>query len=320
MTATIQVRRAKLDDTQAISALFRARVSVWQRMRTDGRAEDVDYERLTLYERWLHGTDSSSAWMSVETGALLLSHLLRGFGLPLVAVVDGVVRAYAEAYPGSEPAPFGSHLHLAHLAVAPDGTRTLINALMDALRQEAEALGCERLTVSVSGYDQDAVKFYSRYGMQPLKRVRRYTLPAATGQSFYKVTDHRNPDPTQIDGWFMSLGRLESARQHWSTFWPTTLDAVDEIAARRTYRLRFNAAGQDSFLYAESQLYDPRSADLYCWSPKPLTPQFLTALRDWAHREKYRTLVLVVPEELITLLGAEAESTPYQQEILALEL
>ena len=316
----IHVRRAKLDDTQAISALFRSRVSVWQRLKADGRVEDLPYEALTIYERWSHGGPAySGAWMNVETGAIFLSHLLRGFGLPLVAVVDGIVQAYAEAYPGSEPAPFGNHLHLAHL-VTTSQNEALAAALIEALTLHARELGCERLTVAVSSYDTQAAAFYKHFRMQPLSRARRYTLPAQTGQSFYKATEHRSSDPAQIKGWPMSIGRIESASQHWATLWPRLWEAVDEIAAETVYRLRFNAAGQDSFLCCQAHRYDPRSADFYCWSPKPLTPQFLTALRDWAHRENFRTMVLTMPETLVNLLGAEAEATPYQQEILALDV
>jgi hypothetical protein len=92
----VEVRLANLDDTRAISALFRARISVWQRLDARGRVETVDYDSLTLYQRWLHG----GAWMSLETGAVFLNHLLLGAGIPLVAVNDGAVAAYAEVYHG----------------------------------------------------------------------------------------------------------------------------------------------------------------------------------------------------------------------------
>src|SRR5512139_2051816 len=107
---TIHIREASLDDTQAISGLFRSRISAWQRLSAQGQVEDVPYDALTIYERWLHG----GPWMSVETAALHLSHLLRGAGMPFVVESGGVVVAYAEAYHGVEPAPFGDHLHLAH--------------------------------------------------------------------------------------------------------------------------------------------------------------------------------------------------------------
>src|SRR5512134_3072261 len=116
----IHIRPAQLDDTHGICALFRARVDKWQRLSADGQVEDLPYDALTVYERWLHGSRGDGPWMSVETSAIYLSHLLCGAGVPVVAASGREVLAYAEAYPGSEPEPYGDHLHLAHLLVHPD--------------------------------------------------------------------------------------------------------------------------------------------------------------------------------------------------------
>ena len=62
----MRVRQATLDDTQQIVALFSGRVPVWQRLGERGQVEDLPYDALTIYERWLHG----GAWMSLETGAI----------------------------------------------------------------------------------------------------------------------------------------------------------------------------------------------------------------------------------------------------------
>lgn len=306
----ILIRKARLDDTQAIGALFRARVAVWQRLNARGQVEDLPYESLTIYERWLHG----GPWMSVETAAIFLSHVLRGAGLALVAVVNDRIAGYAEAYHSAEPDPFGTHLHAAHILVdaSHDG---LDHALLQALKDHARKLGCQRLTASFSGYDTDAAAFYREHGFQPLLHVGRYNVPAQTGQGFYKATEHFDADARQIAGWHMPVGRVESARQHWETLWPRLWDALDELTARRTHRLRINAAGQDAFVCCQQHLYDPRMADIYCWFPKPLTPQLLTAIRDWAHRESYRTLTFTVPEDTARLLGADAETVPFRQEI-----
>ena len=74
----LEVRQAGLDDTGAISALFCARIPVWQRRNAQGQVENVAYDALTIYERWLHG----GPWMSIETCAILLNHLLSGGGDP----------------------------------------------------------------------------------------------------------------------------------------------------------------------------------------------------------------------------------------------
>jgi hypothetical protein len=145
-------------------------------------------------------------------------------------------------------------------------------------------------------------------------------LPARTGQGLYKVNDHPNSSAAQIDGWQMPIGRTESARQHWEQHWNLTWNIIDEIQARRTHRLSISASGHEAFLVFQQQLYSPRTADLYCWSAKIPTPPLLTAVRDWAHRQDYRTLAVVAAPEVAKLLGAEAEADPFTRRIYAVHL
>lgn len=315
--AAISVRPALLDDTQAICALFRSRIATWQRLDEQGRVEDKSYDALTIYERWLHG----GPWMSVETGALQISHLLRGAGLPLVAEYDGHVLAYTEAYHGVEPAPFGDHLHVAPVTVHRDyADSALADALLDNLHERARTFRCQRLTASCALSDQEASAFYRRHGLNVIKTLRRYSLSARMGQVFYKAVEHLSANPTQIADWQMPVGRLTSARQQWETLWPRTWYAVPELRQQHAHRLHFSVAGQEAFAYCQQQLYAPRNVDVYQWSPKPLTGQMLAALRDWAHREGYRTLVMVVGDEAVPVLGAEAEPDGFEQAIYAVDV
>lgn len=315
--AKIHIRQAKLDDTLAISALFCTQIPVWQRINAQGQVEDLPYESLSIYERWLHG----GAWMSVETGALYLSHLLSGGGLPLVAEINGTVRGYAEVFEGDEPPPFGKHLHLAALLThLNQPEKTLENALVRYLLEQAQQMDVRRVTVSFSGYDQAQAAFFGRFGMTQLETVGRFAVKAQTGQGFYKVTDHFNADPAQIDGWHMPIGRTESARQHWETLWTRLYRAVPAIEARRSYRLRFTASGRDAYLFCQEDLYNPRAVDLYFWSPKPLTSQIMVAIRDWAHRQSYRTLHLTMPQSVVETLSLDAEAIPFQQVIYGVDV
>ncbi len=311
------LRQATLDDTQAISALFRSHISVWQRLTEEGRVEDVPYETLTIYERWLHG----GPWMSVETGAIQLNHLLLGAGFPVVGEQDGQVFAYAEAYRGVEPAPFGDHLHLGQLIIhqqhKSDG---LDHALLEHLLEQAKVFKCARLTANCVANDTDTSALYTRCGMQPVARVMRLSMPAKTGQVFYRAVEHTAADAEHITDWHMPVGRLGSARQQWETLWPRLWNALPQIRERRTHRLRFSAAGQDAFLCCQQQLYDARSADIYCWSPKLLSGQLLTAIRDWAHREGYRTLVMAVAPDTTKTLGPEADADGYYQDVYAVDV
>lgn len=310
----LAVRPALLDDTAAISALFRAPISVWQRIDSRGHVESLPYEALSIYERWTHG----GPWMSVETGAVLLSRLLRGLGVSLVAVTDDhTIIGYAEAYPGDEAAPFGAHLHLGHLVTIENDeiAEAARDALMRRLLEIAATMPGHRLTVTTAGENDPQTVLYRAYGFERLTSAQRYTLPAKTGQSFYKALDYSASGVDQIKGWQMSIGRTESASQHWEVLWPRLWEIIPEMTERRTHRLHLTASGQEAFLCCQQQTYTPRAADVYCWSPKPLTAQLLTAIRDWAHRESYRTLALIVSPDTAKLLGPEAESDPYTRHI-----
>jgi hypothetical protein len=311
--AEIHVRPALLDDTQPVSALFRSGIPVWQRIDADGQVQDVAYEQLSIYERWLHG----GPWMSIETGALHLSHLLRGAGLAFVAVQDGRIAGYVEAYHGDEPAPFGDHLHLTNLM---SGDTAIREALVRHLLEQGALSACQRVTISCIAHDDQATRLYRAFGMEPFARIHRVNLPAKTGQVFYKSVEHSNANPAQINQWHMSLGRWENARQHWETLWPRTWSALPEIRQRTTNRLYLTAAGQDAYVFVRQQLYAPRSAEVFCWTPKPLPPQVLTAIRDWSHREGYRTLVLGVTDATLKMLGAEAEPDGYYEDIFAVDV
>ncbi len=313
----IHVRQANLDDTQAVTAIARSRVGVWQRFTEQGLVEDIPYEALSVYERWLHG----GPWMSVETGAIQLNHLLLGAGLPLVAEQGGHILAYSEVYPGVEPAPYGDHLHLGHLVVHSDAANAgLDKALLSHLIELAKAFKCERFTANCVANDTETAALYGHFGMQPISRVERVSLPARTGQVFYRAVEHPNADGAQINDWHMPVGRLGSARQQWETLWPPLWNAIPEIRERRTQRVHFSAAGQEAFICCQQQLYNPRSADLHCWSPKPLSGQLLTAIRDWSHREGYRTLVMAVTPDMRKTLGAEAEADGYYQDVYAVDV
>ncbi|MEP7290556.1 MAG: hypothetical protein ABI835_02180, partial [Chloroflexota bacterium] len=307
---SINVRLAGLDDSAAISALFCAKIPLWQRVNPQGKVEDLPYEALTVYERWLHG----GPWMSVETCAILLNHLLLGAGFPLVAERKGKIVGYLEAYHSVEPEPFGRLLHIAHLLA---DNLDVEYALIDDLNARAKALKSPRITVSRVGgasvYDQ-------RYILKPISILRRFNLPARQGQIFYRAVEHLDTNPTQINGWAMPVGRLSCSRQEWETVWPRQWETLPELRKRQTARRHISAAGQDALMFCREHPYDPRRADLSLWTPKGLTPPLVSAVRDWAHREGYRTLVVTVEDDAKEALGTEAEYDGYMQETCTLEL
>jgi hypothetical protein len=277
-------------------------------MNPSGQVDDLPYAELTIYERWLHG----GPWMSLETGALWLSHLIRGDVLPLVLEDSGHLRGYAEAYPGQEPEPFGRHWHIGQPVTVPDDDDAR-DALLQELIQRAESAG--RMTASCTAYDEATQALYKRYAFSAVQSVQQVQVSARGGSvGFYKVTAHPQADYDQLDGWHMPLGRTQSARQHWEELWPALWDAIPRMKERQLHRLHFSASGQVAFVCYQQQLYNPRSARVYCWTPKPMSSQLLNAIRDRAHKEGYRTLILEVRETIAEMLG-DHEDTPRQQTI-----
>lgn len=320
----MRVRPAQLDDTAAISGLLRADVRVWQRLDSAGRVQDVPYDRLTLYERWLHGTPASAPWMSIETGAIWLNHLSMGAGMPLVAVAEdresAPVVGYAEAFINNEPAPFGVHLHLSVLAADAPATAT---ALLTALIDRGRRLGAGYVTCTRPGTEPGDMLAAGIAGHTPtpLETVYRYTLPARTGQIFYQTVDHPDADPLQISGWGMPCGRAASPRQTWEMHWPplfAALTAASGTAAGRAHRLHLTTGGLEAFVLAQPGLYDPRLIEMALWAPQTTTPQMISALRDWAHRTGYRTLSLIMTASAAASLGPGAEMDAYQHETIGI--
>jgi len=314
--ANIHIRRASLDDTAPISRLFRAQIPRWQRLDAQGHVQDLNYDELTIYERWLHG----GPWMTIETGAIWLNHLIKRGVLLQVAEVDHQVVGYIEAYIGAEPQPYGNHAHIGQLITAEDAPEHTRASLVQYLLDWAETEALERVTVSVSGHDNTTHDFYATYEMHPLLTIGKYSIAAQTGQGFYKITDHTDDDPSSIAGWHLISGHMESSRQQWESLWPTIWNTIPEIKAQRIHRLHITAAGQNALMVCQQQIYDPRSADIFCWSPQPLKTQLITAICDWAHRENYRNLIFALPTDLIKPLGNQVEAYPYQQHVLAVDL
>lgn len=304
------IRQATLDDTSAIAELFCARIPRWQRMDDHGGVEDLPYERLTIYERWLHG----GAWMSIETAAIWLSHLLRGAGEPWVLEEEGAITGYVELFLDDEGEPFGAHLQIGELVAQEPGHELRADELMRFVIERASRL--RRITTNCSPYDTARAEFFRRYGFIVLERLQQITLSAQTGQGFYKAIPQPHADAAQIKGWGMPIGRQTSARQQWEMLWPSHWDAVPQIMARRMDRHHFTASGQEALLALQQHLFDPRSAEVFCWTPKALSAQVLVAIRDWAHRQGYRSLTLTVNENTARTLAPEAESVPIQQDVL----
>ena len=309
------VRQATLDDAGKIVALFIKRISIWQRLNSAGQVEDQAYDQLTIYERWLHG----GAWMSLETGAIWLSHLLSGHGFAYVVDDGGAILAYAEAFVNRELPPMGTHLHLAEMMIDENCTDDVHHLLADAIRGDARAPG--RLSVTYPEYDKEAATYYRKYfGANEAMRLERYTMPAQVGQSFYKSQDFNKTDASMIDGWALAAGRTSSPRALWETEWIEHWSGIPQIINRGKHRQYVNASGHEALVCFHQQLYSDRNADVYCWSPRNVSTQLLVAVRDMGHRHGYRTLTMALTESAAELLPEEASADPNQQVIATVQI
>jgi len=312
---SVLVRFATLDDVYYIVRLARQQVMVWQRVGEDGSVLNLPYEDLTVYERWLHG----GPWMSIETGSLQLGRLLLGHGLPLVMTHHEKIVGYAETFLGDEPAPFGRNLHIAKLYL-PEATPLrfdVLSALVAHLNGYALKKKCERLTLNNPIHNREVATLFEQLGFSEVDTVRRMILSAKTGQVFYKATDYHPDDAINLSNWHLRIGRVASVTARWQAIMPHLWEAMPQYQAQTLHRIRLSVGGHDAYVAIHQHLYNPRSADVTCWTPVLPTSQLVTAIRDWAHRNSYRKLILLVSPSDQKILGLEAESDGYIEQVLA---
>jgi hypothetical protein len=326
----MKIRQAALDDVSAISGLFRQRIPSWQRLNADGHVIDVPYEALTLYERSQHG----GAWMSIETAAIWLNHLLSGNGVALVAVDDHeTVIGYCEMFAAREDDPLGAHYELSHLFS--DEERSCAALLDSAVEIAREwSIGLRRLvggrvqfarityppTLEAEGLDM-----LSRCDPHIVTTLNRYNLPLPRQiQGFYRVNILNTQDYSTISdgGWTMPVGRLLGSHYQWEMGMTRLFDplrsSIGEHALKVT-RLSLSAGGQESFVLLQ-QLPDLRSADVSIWTKKLLMGQTISALRDWAHKEGYRALRMSVQKGQEKVLSSDAQSEGVSVPIHAIDV
>lgn len=312
MTTEIDVRLATLQDCAAICDIHKSDVSHWQRYDSAGNAQTVRYADLTVYERYTHG----GAWMSLETCAIHLNRLLAGSGIPLVATFDGAVLAEAEVYENFEAVPYNHHLSIGVLYTRQDNlNRGLGSALLAYIEQMARLMHCKAVTVD----NPESPDFYTGQRFRAVGGARRVKFPTQAGRAFYQASELIDPNPDQIRGWHVALGRGSASRQEWQALFPAIWAAgIPELINMPSAHLKISAAGQNAILYLKEADYpdsQPRECSAVCWSSRPLSAPLLTAIRDRAHREGFDTVVtLAADTDWPLLLAADAVQTDDHQE------
>jgi GNAT superfamily N-acetyltransferase len=308
----IIVRLATLADTSAITEVHKSDVPRWERVSADGRLIDVPYESLSLYERWQHG----GPWLSVETCAVHLNRLLAGSGIPLVAEIDGKVLAEAEVYESFEPPPFGHNLELSVINVHAEHTgQGLGTALVNYVIEMARLMKCERVTIA----EAIAKEFYEKIGFRRALVGHTVRILTQAGRVFYQAADLTDRNPDQVKHWYMPLGRYRSSRQEWDRLFPQDWAAgIPELLTAPAAHVKLGASGgHNAILYvreADEIDMQPGDAHITCWAARPLTKTLLAAIRDWAFRNKYQTLITCMMEPDLPLLAQDGQPTGQTQD------
>lgn len=308
----ITVRQATLADAASITGVYKAVTGTWVRQDLDGSSIPADYDDLTLFERWQNGGPQTS----VEMCAVHLANLLRGTdGIPLVAEVEGQIGAEAEIFIGAEPEPFGHHVNISRLTVHPDaGDVGLGSALLAYIQQIAEAIRCKRVTIANAG---DDAALYEHHRYQRAHIGQRVTFSAQEGRVFYRATELTAFDPAQITGWHMPLGRYQNAREEWDRLPPGFWNSVPEIVELESARVHITLTGQEAYALFQQDRADPDRVHVFMWAKRPINNLLMVALRDWAARHDYRTLVAFVWDYVLPLLEIDYTPDGYTQYLYA---
>ncbi|HML24262.1 MAG TPA: GNAT family N-acetyltransferase [Aggregatilinea sp.] len=311
----ITVRQAVLADAASITEVYKATTGAWARQGIDGSVIPADYDDLTLFERWQAGGPQTS----IEMCAVHLANLLRGAdGIPLVAEIEGQIGAEAEIFIGNEPEPFGHHVNVSRLRVRPEASDIgLGSALLAYIQQIAEAIRCKRVTVADAG---DDAALYEHHRFQRAHTGQRITFPAQEGRVFYRATELTAFDPAQIAGWHMPLGRYQNAREEWDRLPPGFWNSVPEVVELDSARVHITLTGQEAYAFFQQDRADPERVQVFMWTKRPINNLLMVALRDWAARHNYHTLVTFVWDYVLPLLEIDYTPDGYTQHLYARSL
>jgi GNAT superfamily N-acetyltransferase len=299
----IRVRQAQLADVFAITDCYCSNVDngVFTRRNPDGTRTPVSYENLSLAERFMNG----GPWMSVETCAVWVAHLLRYEDeIPVVVEVDGLVLGEAEASIGQEPAPYGKHINISSLTVHQDATRQGYgSALVQYIKQLAQVTKARYVTVP---FATNANHFLNVHGFRPLVARRQVILSTKPGRVFYKAIDLENFDVRRVHGWGMPIGRYHNARHEWWRILPGFWNGVPELVEPKCHRLEIQITNQPGILLLEEDRYLKKRAHVYLWTENPISGHMISAIRDRSAQLGYSELSLFVDDQGLSVVEAEA--------------
>lgn len=296
----MNVRQAVLDDTAAITTIYRSTVPRW----VNAVQEESPYDQLSLHERWSHG----GPWMSMETCAIWLGHLLQqNDGIPLVAEVAGEVIGHTEVFIGKEPEPYGHHINISTLCVRQDHQREGVGtALVNYILQMAKVINCQQVTVAYA----DPAAFFEKLDFTPQIPRYRVTMPTQEGRVFYRAQEMSEDDTSQINQWLMPLGRFQNGREEWERMRWYIWNGVPLLVQAEWKRLKIELTGQPGILHLHQHDDDPTCATARLWTKNPFSAHMLAAVKDRAVRLGYERISTLVEESIRPILGDVESGQP----------
>ena len=297
----IFVRQATLNDTYAITDIHCSNIEggVFTRRNIDGTRTPVPYEELTLFERYMSG----GAWMSIETGAVWLAHILQyGDEIPLVVESNGLVLGYSEITIGHEPAPYRQHLHITTLQIHHDADNqtALANALLQYIRQMAQVMHIQLISVASSD------SLFTDYGFIPQIVRKQAIVPAKEGRVVYKAIAIDDFNPQRIEKWYMPFGRYHNARHEWQHILPGFWNCIPELVEPEVNHYELALTGQAAIFLLVQDRYQSNQGHVYLWTERPLSSHMISAVRDRAARQGYEAVSLIVDNQTLAMVESDA--------------
>ncbi|KAB2903850.1 MAG: GNAT family N-acetyltransferase [Anaerolineae bacterium] len=294
------VRQATLNDVQAITSLYKSHVDTWY----DLNQQPVEYETLTLYERWRHG----GPWYSLETCAVWLAHLLQeNDAIPLVVELDGAVVGQAEVFIGKEPEPYGHHINISTLCVLKDAeTEQVGEALVAYVEEMAAVTNCKRVTVA----NPKPPEFFEKLGYRSYMERYSVLIPAVEGHVFYKARELNDSSAQQIGGWFMPMGRFQNAREEWERMRWFIWNGIPPLVEGDWQGLTVELTGQPGILHLHQHRDNPTRVTVRLWTKNPVSSHMMMAVGDRVARMGYENMVTLVDSSARALLKDAEEISP----------
>ncbi len=286
----IIIRQATVTDAPAISAVHCSTVARWYALDANGVERPARYNDLTPAQRWLNG----GPWMDAETCAYHLRRLIAGGGQALAAELNGRVVAEAELFTADEPEPYSRNLNLSVLYIHRNHQgQNLGSLLMQRAFELADEQNCETFTVACA----EAPDFYAKHGLRHAATYTRFQLSAQTAKIDYLVEPLPDAPYDLVRGWGLPIGRYQNAGHDWERTRPHAAPDFPEWRGLRLERYWLAVGDERSALIFEESPRFPGVADTFLFTPSPLTPDTLAAIRDRAARSGFTHLHCFAPAD-----------------------